>query len=147
MTGYGLFIALTLVMKLAPRSPLGRWLNTALVARPLERIARMDRRHVIFALLVIGAVLFASETIMAIGSFDLITAFAWDLTAYLDVMVITYALAAVARARDGLKALQVRAARTLRRNARPRARRTRLTGRRQDRASNDDDPAPHSLAA
>jgi hypothetical protein len=142
MIGYAAFIVAMLVMKLTPQSPLGRWLNLMLVERPLARVAGTDRRRVIFALVMIGILLFASETIMALGSLDLLTAFAWDLTAYLDVMVIAYALAAVARARTGLKWFALRAARPLRRGPRRRARRVRSVRKRRDRASNDDDPVP-----
>ncbi|MBO0749582.1 MAG: hypothetical protein J2O44_03990, partial [Porphyrobacter sp.] len=99
MTGYGLFIALMLVMKLSPQSTLGRWLNAALVERPLAKIATMDRRHVIFLVILVGISLFATDMILVFGSYDLLSLYAWDLTAYLDVMVVAYALAAVARGR------------------------------------------------
>jgi hypothetical protein len=141
MTGYAVFIVAILVMKLTPRSPFGRWLNLALVERPLARIAAMNRRQVIFALVMVGVLLFAGEAIVALGSFDLLTAFAWDLTAYLDVMAVAYALAGVARARAELKWLALHASRPLRRGPRPRAPRVRGVRKRQDRASNDDDPA------
>jgi len=148
MTGYGLFIALMLVMKLAPRSPLARWLNVALVERPLAKIAAMDRRQVIMLLIVVGLSLFATEAILMLGSYDLVTLYAWDLTMYLDVMVVAYALAAVARARAGVKWFASSAARLLRRGVRSRARRSRSAVRRQDRSANDDDPAPaRTLAA
>jgi hypothetical protein len=140
MIGYAAFIVAMLVMKLTPPSPLGRWLNLMLVERPLARVAGTDRHRVIFALVMIGILLFASEALMALGSFDLLTAFAWDLTAYLDVMVVAYALATVGRARAGLKWGAQRA--SLWRGSRPRARRVRSARKRQDRASNDDDPAP-----
>jgi hypothetical protein len=142
MIGYAVFIIVVLVMKLTPQSPLGRWLNLTLVERPLARIAVMDRRQAIFSLVMIGVLLFASEAIMALGSFDLLTAFAWDLTAYFDVMLVAYAVAAVTRARAGVKWFALRASRSLLGRSRPRARRVRGLRAHRDRASNDDDPAP-----
>ena len=142
MIGYGMFIVLVLVMKLTPHSSLGRWLNAALVERPLERLTKMDRRHLIFLLLVIGVALFASEAIMAMGSFDLFTAFAWDLSVYLDVMVFTYALATIARGRQAARWLALRGALLLRRRPRSRARRSSAVRKPAERSDNDDDPAP-----
>jgi hypothetical protein len=148
MTGYGLMIALMLVMKLAPQSPLGRWLNAGLVERPLAQLATMDRRKAMFMLILVGLTLFATDLLFVLGSYDLLTLYAWDLTMYLDVMVVASALAAVARARAGMKALVQRGSLRLRRAPRPRARRARRLARPQDRASNDDDHASdHRLAA
>jgi len=147
MTGYAVFIALMLVMKLAPRSTLGHWLNAGLVERPLAHMATMNRRKAMFLLVLLGLTLFATDLLFVLGSYDLLTLYVWDLTMYLDVVVIAYALAAVARARSGVKWLASKAVMRLRLKARSRARRSRPAVRRQDRSANDDDPAPARLAA
>ena len=141
MIGYGFFIVMLLVMKLAPRSPLGRWLNQVLVERPLTKIAGMGRQHMIMLMILVGLCL-SAETVMAFGSFDLLTVYAWDLTVYLDTMVIAYALAAVVQARAAARWLALRVSAMMRRGARPRARRVRGAATRHDRSANDDDPAP-----
>ena len=47
MAGYGLFLALLMVMRLAPDSALGRMLNRHLVERPLEWLGELDRRQLL----------------------------------------------------------------------------------------------------
>ena len=149
MAGYGAFIVALLIMKLAPQSPLGRLLNAALVERPMNKVAAMDRRQVIFLLIVLGVSLFATDMVLMFGSYDLFTLYAWDLTVYLDVTMLAFAMATVARGRSALRWLALRGSPLLRRGARSRARRTRTASPNpQDRSANDDDPAPAwSLAA
>lgn len=118
MAGYGLFLALVMVMRLAPDSALGRLLNRHLVERPLEWLANFDRRQLLYA---------------------------WDLAVYLDAVAVTYALAAVAKAKFAMRAVRLRGAVLLGRlGRRPRrARRTSAARKASpDSAGNDDDPAP-----
>jgi ABC-type multidrug transport system fused ATPase/permease subunit len=132
-----------LVMKLAPQLAAGRWLNAALVERPLEKIAVMDRRQVIMLMILLGLTLFAADMVMMFGSYDLLTLYAWDLTVYLDTMMVAYALVAVARGRAAVRWVALRGSLLLRQGARSRARRTRaVAAKTQDGADNDDDPAP-----
>nr|WP_166174831.1 hypothetical protein [Altererythrobacter segetis] len=141
MFGYAVFIVTMLVMKLAPDSALGRWLSATLVERPLAKVAAMDRRQVIFLMILVGICL-SAETVIAFGSFDLLSLYAWDLTVYLDTMVFVYALAAVARGRAAMRWLALRGSLLLRGRARLRMRRTRAAPHRpEDSADNDDDPA------
>ena len=142
MLGYGVLVAAMLVMKLLPHSPYGRFLNSTLVQRPLARLAEMDRRQVIFVMVLVGLTLFATDMVFLFGSYDLLALYAWDLTVYLDVTVIAFALATVARGRSTVRWLTVRASLALRRAPRPRARRSRADlSKQQDRVDNDDDPA------
>lgn len=143
MFGYGLVIALMLVMKLAPQSPAGRWLNLHLVELPLQSF---DYRRLVWLVLLVALAFAASELIPLLGGTDFLTVYAWDLTVYFDAAIVAYALAAVARVRAGVKWIALRASLRLRRS--PRARRVRRVARPQGRSANDDDPAPAcSLAA
>jgi hypothetical protein len=143
MLGFVALVAATLVMKFLPHSPYGQWLNTTLVERPLARLAGMDRRHVLFVMILVGLTLFATDMIFLFGSYDLLALYAWDLTVYLDVTVIAFALATVARGRSTVRWLALRASLALRRAPRPRAKRSRATStKRKDHVDNDDDPAP-----
>jgi hypothetical protein len=146
MVEYAVFIVVMLVMKLAPRSSLGRWLNLHLVELPLRNF---DYRRVFWLVLLVALAFAMSELLPLLGGTDFLTVYAWDLTVYFDAMVVAYALAAVARVRVGVRWLALRASLLLlRRGPRSRARRTRPVRKPQDRASNDDDPAPAwSLAA
>jgi ABC-type multidrug transport system fused ATPase/permease subunit len=143
MFGCGVLVAAMLVMKLLPHSPYGEWLNATLVERPLARLAGMDRRHVVFVMIDVGLALFATDMVFVFGSYDLMALYAWDLTVYLDTMVIAYTLTTVALARSSLRWLTLRASLALRRARRPQARRSRAASlERQDLADNDDDPPP-----
>jgi hypothetical protein len=65
---------------------------------------------------------------------------------YLDAVMVTYALSAVAMAQRGGSWLRTVVMRSVRR-VRPRARRVRRSPARQRRSANDDEPAPALLAA
>ena len=144
MAGYGLFLALLMVMRLAPDSALGRMLNRHLVERPLEWLGELDRRQLLYAVSLVAMCLGAGEAIAVIGS-DFLAVYAWDLAVYLDAVAVTYALAAVAKTKVAMRAVRLRGASLLGRFGR-RARRARRTGAARkvppDSASNDDDPAP-----
>ena len=68
MAGYGLFLALLMVMRLAPDSALGRMLNRHLVERPLEWLGELDRRQLLYAVILVAMCLGAGEAIAVIGS-------------------------------------------------------------------------------
>ena len=147
---YGLCVTLMLVMRFAPAIPLGAWLNHSLVERPLRRLAALERHHLIFFVLVVLMALAAGEFIAMYGSFEWAMISAFDLSVYLDAVVVTAALGATAKLRGAVQALRARLA--LRRGqsrsgARPR--RVRSASRRRPPApsANDDEPAGVPLAA
>lgn len=148
MLGFTVLLAVALMIRLAPDSPQGRFLNAALVEQPLARLAEMNRRQIVHLLVLAGLTLFASDMLLMFGSFDVLSLYAWDLTLYLDTMFVAYALAAVALGRSACRWLATRASLAIRRRTRSRARRTRAAAERPGRPDNDDDPAePWALAA
>ncbi|HEX4737638.1 MAG TPA: hypothetical protein VH331_08760 [Allosphingosinicella sp.] len=134
----GLLITATLIMMLFPETPLARSLHRHLVEWPLARLAAMDRRHAIFALILIGLALFGSELLVMLGSADLVVGLAWDVSIYADTLLAAAALAAVARSRLAWRALLVRPSRP----RRPRARSRRaLRAKPSARADDEEGPA------
>ena len=139
---YGLFLALVMVMRLAPESGLGRWLNHKLVERPLAMISRMNR-HQLLVLIVIAGFAMAGGEAMAVLGPEAVSAFAADLAIYLDAVLVTYAAGIAAFAKKNVERLKLVLLLPLAR-LRPRRKRTQ---RRQDAAppANDDDHHPISL--
>jgi hypothetical protein len=145
---YGLVLSLILVMHLAPDSPLGRAALRQLVERPLAWFAGLTRQKVMAGLLV-GIVFFGGAEVVVVMGPELMAAYLVDLALYLDVVVLTGALASLARMRDRLRAIgagllgRLRAvsgaSRGNRQVARPRARRA--LRRRTSASDNDDNEA------
>jgi hypothetical protein len=151
MIGYAMFIVAMLVMKLAPQSPAGRWLNAALVERPMRLFGRFERHHLIFLVLIAMLAMVGTEVIFALGSVDFAVIYALDVSLYVDGLLMTVALASLVRTRSAAATLRtgakLRVARLRRRFDR---RRVRSASVRQDgpAAANEDDPVPRlSLAA
>ena len=99
MFGYALLIVAMLLMKLAPQSPLGRFLNFALVERPLAKIVAMERHHLIYFAIILVMATAASETVAIYGNFEWAIASAFDISIYLDAIAVTAALAASSKMR------------------------------------------------
>jgi hypothetical protein len=141
MTIWGLLLIAALIMKFWPETPAARWLHRYLVERPMEMVAGIRRRHIIF--LIIGLAVMYSFA--EIGAPHLGVIAALDISAYVDVMITVATVAMMTRARGSWTALRARfRPRIIVR--RPRSRRTRATVQRT--AANDDDrPAAVPLAA
>jgi cadmium resistance protein CadD (predicted permease) len=136
----GFIAAITLVMWLAPGSEAGRALNRQLVERPLEALSDIKRHHLIFFVIIFGFAIGGGEAIALLGP-EFVTAYALDLAIFIDAVMVTYALTAVAAAKGGggrLKDVVVRAARRVR----PRSKRTTRRADTRPKSANDDDPAP-----
>lgn len=88
--------ALTLVMKAFPDTPAARALRFWLLELPLERLAKVERRHLIF----IGVILFCGQALAVLASVDLAVVAAWDMSTLLDVMIAGWTVAALARGRS-----------------------------------------------
>ena len=144
---FALFLAgLVAVMLCASDTAVARWLHRATVEEPLRLFERLERKHILF--LVVG--LFAIQAYAAVLPAELAVALAWDMTAYVDAMIATWALSTFARFRSmrALMALRIAALLAPLRRLRMRARRSRP--RRPDArkpAANDDDPWPVRVAA
>ncbi len=140
----GFSLCVLLVMLVVPDSPVGRLLHRQLVERPLAQLGRLERHHLIFAT-IIGAAMLAGGEVVAVLGPELAVMWALDLAIYLDAVMVTYALSALA----GVRGVRSKAARIVSRllAARPRARRRRGAACRSKPASNDDDPHPAWKAA
>jgi hypothetical protein len=116
----GLLFRLILIMKLCPETPTGRLLHRGLVEAPLEKLATMDRRHIIFAVVALGMLLSFTELIMILGSTDLVMLMAWDVSLYVDAVIATWTIAAVARGKAAWQLGKTRIAGLWRVSPRPR---------------------------
>lgn len=144
---FALFLAgLIAVMLFAPDTDIARWLHRATVQGPLDRLARLERKHILF--LIVG--LFAIQAYAAVLPAELAIALAWDMTAYVDAMIATWALSTFARFHSMKAWIAARTAALLApfRRLRMRARRSRpVRPEVRKPAANDDDPWPVSMAA
>jgi len=144
---FALFLAgLIAVMLFAPDTDAARWLHRSTVQEPLDLFARLERKHILF--LIVG--LFAIQAYAAVLPAELAIAMAWDMTAYVDAMIATWALSTFARFRSmrALMALRVAALLAPLRRLGARARRNRPTRPEGGKpAANDDDPWPVPMAA
>ena len=144
---FALFLAgLIAVMLFAPDTDMARWLHRSTVQEPLDRLARLERKHILF--LIVG--LFAIQAYAAVLPAELAIALAWDMTAYVDAMIATWALSTFARLNSMKAWAAVRVAALLApfRRLRMRARRTRpARPEARQPAANDDDPWPVPMAA
>ena len=141
----GFMAAITLVMWLAPGSEAGRALHRQLVARPLEALSDIERHHLVFFVIMAGFAIGGGEAMAVLGP-EFVAAYALDLAIYLDAVMVTFALSAVAMARSGDGRLRNAVMRIARR-MRPRSKRTTRKAVRPRKSANDDDPAPVLLVA
>lgn len=91
-----MFIVAMAIMKLWPQMPTARWLHRALVEIPLELVARLERKHLIFVAIVLTAML----ALTMMGPLDMALVGMWDIAVYLDVATAVVAISVVARGRS-----------------------------------------------
>ncbi|MEO6387155.1 MAG: hypothetical protein ABIT16_08110 [Croceibacterium sp.] len=146
---YGLLVVLMLVMRLAPQSWFGRVLMRQVVELPLQYLGKLERHHLIFVILIVAMAMVAGELVLALGSVDAALIYALDVSFYIDGLLMTLALASLARTRSGLAYLRASAAMKIGRLRRVFGRRrTRSARRTSVKPSNDDDRDPaFTLAA
>lgn len=131
MTIAGLLLIATLIMKLWPETGSAQWLHRTLVDRPLVFLGGLERRHLIFLIVLLAM----AQGAAVIGSMELVTLTAIDVSVYVDVVITAWTIAAMSRSRGAWTAILARLPRL--RAGKPRQRRTRSPVRRE--ASNDDD--------
>jgi len=134
-----------LTIALAPNAPAARFLKPWLVDWPAAKLARFERRHLIY--LVVAIV--SAQALMSIGMPDLGVALAWDVSAYIDLALIgmTMAAATNVKAAGRLLATQWRAFRRPRPMPRQRAKRAPVRRPPAPSANDDDHLAPILLIA
>jgi hypothetical protein len=130
---WGSLLLAMLVMKAWPETRAARWLHVILVEQPISAAERFERRHLI--LLVVGLVML--QAVAMIGSAELATLMAIDISTYVDAMITVWTVAALTRVRGGWAALRARIALPGRRS--PRARRSASTRPARKIPSNDDE--------
>lgn len=143
---FALFLAgLIAVMLFARDTDAARWMHRAMVEEPLRLFERLERKHILF--LIVG--LFAIQAYAAVLPAELAVALAWDMTAYVDAMIATWALSTFARIQSMKAWVAVRVAALLApfRRFRTRARRIRPLRPDMRKPANDDDPWPVQAAA
>lgn len=133
MTTIGLLLMVMLVMKRWPETQSARWLHHALVEQPLAMAERFERRHLI--LFFVGLVLL--QSVAVIGSAELATLMAIDISVYVDAMITVWTVAALTRVRGGWTGIRIRIGLPMRRS--PRSRRRTSTRPARKAPSNDDD--------
>jgi len=138
MTLAGLLLMSIVVMMRWPGTPAARTIHRWLVEAPARHLARVERVHLIVALLLVGF-LFVGGELMALFGPHVAFGFVVDLALYLDVATAAATIAVVAKGRSA--ALMLRAwcvaVSTPREPSRPRQRRTRTP--RLTRSSDDSD--------
>ena len=144
---FALFLAgLIAVMLFAPGTDAARWLHRSMVQEPLDLFARLERKHILF--LIVG--LFAIQAYAAVLPAELAIALAWDMTAYVDAMIATWALSTFARfnSMKAWAAVRMAALMAPLRRLGMRARRSRpVRPAARKPAANDDDPWLIPMAA
>jgi hypothetical protein len=132
----GVLLMVTMITRLFPETPLAHWLHRWFVERPLARLATMERRHAICAIVLIAVALGASDLVLMLGSSDLVLAATWDFSLYVDTLIAAWTIAAVARGKTAWKTLLVQ---KIQRRGRPRARSRRSVRPRSSSTANDED--------
>ncbi|MBO9669222.1 MAG: hypothetical protein J7485_01765 [Sphingobium sp.] len=131
MTLAGLLLIATLIMKLWPETGSAQWLHRTLVERPLTFLGGLERRHLVFLIVLLAL----AQGAALIGSMELATLTAIDVSVYVDAVITAWTVAALSRSRGAWTATLARLPRL--RNRKPRQRRVRPSVQRK--ASNDDD--------
>lgn len=131
------------VMLFASDTPIARWLHRHGVEEALVLVERLERKHILFILIGLISIQAFAMTLPA----DLAVMAAWDVTAYVDLVIAGWALSAFARVRSmkAWVAATLRGALLRRHRRRVRARRVRRPVERRAPA-NDDDPALPAIA-
>jgi hypothetical protein len=95
----GFCIALMLIMRIWPETPLARTLHFHLVERPTAWVARTERSHLVYSAAILALLMTSGQVVALFGSAELALAFAWDLSLYLDAVLASYVAVAVTRLR------------------------------------------------
>lgn len=145
----GFVLVLIMVLRLAPHAPAARLLRDWLVTEPLAKLGQLKSHHLLFAVILPLMLVGGMELLIAAGSVDFLMVYALDLAIYFDAMLVAYALAAFAVARNSLRYTRLRlgGGRAARRVTAARRRRSRQARRTLPSANDDDRPAALPLAA
>lgn len=145
-----LLAGLIILLWRTPNALISRIIDRAIWVPIARRLMAIERRHLLFWLLMIPVVLLSSELIMMAGSLDAGLIMLWDVSTYVDILVLATISGLSARAKAGWQATRLgiqRAALAWRRTRRPgRAHRARRQ-RPPSNANDDDRPVVVMMAA
>ena len=113
-----IWLALTAmaIMRLWPEIPIARWLHLVLVEAPLRLAAGLERRHLVFLILLL-VVLAAGGEMLALAGPNIGVAIIWDVATYVDLAAAMMAAGALARTRPKYFLLRARISSLVRRIA------------------------------
>lgn len=132
----GLLLGAMIVLRVFPETAIARWLDTA-VATAREGLGKIERRHILFLILMSIVLIAGTELLAMAGPFDMALVVLWDVSTYIDIVLTTAVIATATRGGAGWRTL---IARFLPRRA-PRARRRRGVQATPPSANDDDRPA------
>lgn len=115
--------------------PAMRGLHRRLVERPAAWLNALDRRHLLFVLLLLAALAAGGELLAMLGPLDMGLVLLWDMATVVDAAIAASVVAGATRLRHGVRYLALRIG-----GARRRERRTRRASVRP--AANDDGKRP-----
>lgn len=140
----------TLIIRLFPDTELAKALHKRMVDEPLRWLARFERRHMLLAGVLIVLMMFGGELLLLAGGADALIGIAWSTSAYMDAVVATWTVAAVASVRGAWSSIRAKSVRLAPNIGRRRVS-VRAVGRAratmQRSAENDDEPAALKIAA
>lgn len=137
----GLLVFAMVVLRGFPETAAARWLDRV-VAASVAALGRIERRHLIFLILMTVVLIAGAELLAMGGPLDAGLIVLWDISTYIDIVLTTVAVAAAARGATGWRVIAVRFA--PRRTSRARRQRA---ARKGTPPANDDDRARFALAA
>lgn len=143
-----IFAVAIFVARLFPETPAGKWLHLNLAELPLRWACGLERKYVIFALLIV----IAGPALTAAAPLELALIYALDLSLYIDVVVAVGTAAALTGCKTAWTAIKARAssiANAFRKTRPPSGKRRAAKQRPHRPATNDDDaePAREAIAA
>lgn len=137
-----LLLGVTAILRGFPETAVALWLDRQ-VTEIAARAARIERRHLVFLALMTLVLVAGSELLAIGGPLDGALVLLWDVSTYLDIVMVSVTVAAVARGRMVLRLVAPRLARVLPRRRTPRTR----AARPERPSANDDDHRAFALAA
>jgi len=140
------FIAVALIaMLLAPQTEFGQLCHRQLVERPAHRLLNLQRKDILYGLILLGVMLGGGELAWLLGP-EFMAAYAMDMAIYFDAVLVSYAATLAAKLRGARVAVLAAIGRPFRRSA-PRRKRNASTPSAARKPANDDEPHPARLAA
>lgn len=136
----GLLVFAMVVLRGFPETAAARWLDRV-VAASVAALGRIERRHLIFLILMTVVLIAGAELLAMGGPLDAGLIVLWDISTYVDIVLTTAVIAGATRGAVGWRAIVARFA-----PRRSGARRRRVA-RKAAKPANEDDRPAFALAA